>query len=88
MEKDIHLQVWFFLVFQGANSIETNLCTCNLLSWFISYKSIKHFRSNLPYTHGKKFSICKWVSFAISTFALIEEMAFDFMTVGLISYYL
>ena len=46
-----------FLPFKRANSMETNLRTCNLqTSQFISYKSVNQFWLNLPYPNGKKFS--------------------------------
>jgi hypothetical protein len=49
----------------------------------ISYKSVKQFQLDLPYRNGNSFPdqmakknyICKWIYFAISTFAIIEEMA-------------
>ena len=40
MKKNIHLQMWFFLPFEAANSTKTNLRSCNLWTcWNISLKS-------------------------------------------------
>ena len=46
-----------FFHLNRANSMETNLRTCNLRSGqFINYKSVNQFWLNLTYTKGKKFS--------------------------------
>ena len=51
---DVYLHVFFF---DRANSIKTNLQTCNLQNiQSISYKSIKQFWLNLPYPNSKTFS--------------------------------
>ena len=73
-----------FCYLYRASSIKTDLQTCNLrTSQFISYKSENQFWLNLPSPNGKMFPrwnvkinyIWKWmISFAISTFVIVEEM--------------
>ena len=46
-----------FAIWMGANSLKTDLQTCNLQTrWSISYKSANQFRLNLPHRNGKKIS--------------------------------
>ena len=91
------LQMWTKFAISGANSIKSNLWTCNLQIGRpkISYKTVKQFPFNLPYPNGKNIHICKWISFAISNFVIIEKMASGCLVIlwlkskiGLISYYL
>ena len=75
VETFCDLQMWFFLLFDGVNSIKTALQTCNL--WFIlsvSYKFVNWSWWNLPPKMANKNNIWKWLSFAISTFVIIEEI--------------
>ena len=52
-----------FLTFKRANSMETNLRTCNLqTSQFISYKFEKQLRLILPHQMSKKNHIYKWIT--------------------------
>ena len=76
--------IWKKLYDIWANSIETALQTCNLWTGqLVSYNLINWFRFNLATQTAKHFHICKrhlfsiwkWISFAISTFVIIEEMA-------------
>ena len=65
-DKNIYLKMWNFFChlmwkmfchFYRANSIKTNLLTCNLWTkWSVSYKSVNLFWLNLPYRNGKTFS--------------------------------
>ena len=61
-----------------ANSIKTALWTCNLwTSKSVSYKSANWFQLNLPPQISKVFPIFKCISFAILTFAIIEEITYS-----------
>ena len=84
MAKHIHFQMWkLFDIFKcekkaiwGYKSNQTNLRTCNLPNGqSIRFKSIKQFWLNLPIHMAKNSNICKSIFFAISTFAITEEMA-------------
>ena len=76
----------FFLPFEGTHSIETNLRTCNWpvhklqVCKVVSIECVpSNDRSNGKFfSHlqiPKSFYIFKWISFAISIFVIIEEMA-------------
>ena len=59
MAKDTYSfsNVIFLLLFEGTNSININLQTCNLqTNWSISYKSVNQLQLSLFYWNDKKFS--------------------------------
>ena len=78
-------KMWNGKIFPFANlkkicdlrrQLQKKIQACNLRTgWYISYKSVKQFRLNFPDQIAKHFRICKWISFTISTFVMIEEMA-------------
>ena len=79
-----HLMWIVFLPFGWANSIKTDWWTCNLWSnQSVSYKSVNTFdwiyptqlaKTNLhQMSNVKKNHICKWITFHILTFHIIEE---------------
>ena len=71
--------IWItFRQLDMANSIKTALWTCNLwTSKSVSYKSANWFQLNLTPQISKVFPICKWISFAILTFAIIEKITYE-----------
>ena len=79
----LHLMWICFCHLVGVNSIKTDLQTCKLKTGCsMRYKSENQFwlnfqnqnGKNKPKTNVKKFHICKWISFHISTFHIAEEM--------------
>ena len=82
--KGIHLKMRIFfaiskceisLPFDGANSSETNLQTCKLPTVWSKLQVVQAVLYFCHLQDAKSFKICKWISFAISTFGIIEEMA-------------
>ena len=63
----------------GANSIKTNLQTCKLWTGqYVSYKSVNQFcptriANRFSHLMLKTFHICKWMSFTILNFVIVEE---------------
>ena len=73
-----HLIWKTFIHLDMANSIKTALWTCNLwTSKSVSYKSANWFQLNLPPQISKVFPIFKCISFAILTFAIVEEITYS-----------
>ena len=89
LENLCHLQRLKSLPYEGTTKIKTSLQTCNIHKLqvckavsieFVLSKRQKSFRDQM----AKNFHICKWISFAISTFVILEEIAYDMPKVSVI----